>query len=282
MTDILISDIQRFSLHDGPGIRTTVFLKGCSLCCPWCSNPENIHFGMSNYEKDGRKGRYGYYISAEELYREVIKDKHYYSSRGWGKSFEIVCIDELNAMPGGVTFSGGECLLQMDSLQPVLEKLKKEGIHIAIESSLYVSADKLLMAIENVDLFYVDIKILDIDKCRDVLNGNLSVYKDNLQRLYFSRKPIVFRIPVIGGYTDDETNQRAVVDLIRSIPNTANVIKIELIKEHSLGLEKWKSLSRCDSEVIVPDYLGVGDAIVDGYASKLRVETNISVEICKI
>ena len=97
---ILISNIQRFSLQDGPGIRTTLFLKGCNLRCPWCANPENLENNIKKIVKDNREYIFGYYMEVEKLKEELIKDKSYY---------------ELNN--GGVTFSGGEPLLQFKKLE---------------------------------------------------------------------------------------------------------------------------------------------------------------------
>ena len=134
---VLVSNIQRLSLHDGPGIRTTVFFKGCSLHCPWCANPENININSENYfikEKClttclktsicnhkgnveclyGAVGIWGKHYSEEEILKEIKKDKGFYKK------------------DGGVTFSGGEPLLQAKGLVPLLCRLKKEKINIHI------------------------------------------------------------------------------------------------------------------------------------------------------
>ena len=151
MANILLTNIQRFSLHDGPGIRTTVFLKGCSLRCPWCSNPENLNPNPEKYVNNGLSGVYGREYNTDELYIEVVKDLAFYDG-DWSSL-------ELEEMPGGVTFSGGECLLQMDRLEPLLERLKAEKIHTAVETCLFAPAYQLSIAIKYIDLFYVDIKI---------------------------------------------------------------------------------------------------------------------------
>ena len=154
---VLITKIQRFSLHDGPGIRTTVFLKGCSLRCPWCSNPENIEPYLQTYCLDKKVGTYGRYISCNELYEEVTKDRAFYkTTSGTCRAKDA---EDLESLPGGITFSGGEPLLQIKNLKPLLLCLKNENIHIAIETSLFAMQDQLELALECVDLFYVDIKI---------------------------------------------------------------------------------------------------------------------------
>lgn len=225
---ILVTNIQRFSLHDGPGIRTTVFLKGCSLRCPWCSNPENLSHNVEEYIKDGMKGRYGKWYSVKELYDEVMKDVVFYE------------------IEGGVTFSGGETLLQARQLKPLWSLLKDEKnlmgqeVHMAVETCLFVPEEYLLMAIRYIDLFYVDIKILDKGKCREILHGDLSLYEKNIKTLMDSYKPVVLRIPVISGYTDKIDNRSLVADMVKDCINMGNILKIELIKEHNLGRTNMK------------------------------------------
>ena len=267
---ILLTNIQRFSLHDGPGIRTTVFLKGCSLRCPWCSNPENLFPHQETYIKNGIEGTYGKEYKTDELYAEVVKDLAFYDG-AWDSS-------DLNKMPGGVTFSGGECMLQMDKLEPLLERLNEEHIHTAVETCLFAPANQLSIAINYIDLFYVDIKILDEAKCKESINGTLSIYYTNLQTLLNSNKPVVFRIPVIGGYTDDEYNRNKVCELIKEAQG--NVLKIELIKEHNLGTSKYQSLIDGGNDILLPRYLGV--SVMDQYKKEIEEVTNVPVEVCKI
>lgn len=268
----LLTNIQRFSLHDGPGIRTTVFMKGCSLRCPWCSNPENLSPHQQQYIKNGIEGIYGKEYTTDELYAEVVKDIAFYDG-DWSSN-------DLNKMPGGVTFSGGECLLQMDKLVPLLERLNKEKIHTAVETCLFAPASKLSIALNHIDLFYADIKILDETKCKEVLKGKLSLYRANLQTLLNSNKPVVFRIPVIGGYTDDEDNRKKVVELIKEAHG--NVLKIELIKEHSLGVSKYQSLVDGGNAILLPQYQGVSDELMEQYKKEIEAVVNIPVEVCKI
>ncbi len=209
--DILITNIQRFSLYDGPGIRTTVFLKGCSLRCPWCSNPENLVDKVQNYTKDGVNGIYGKYCSCDELYFELMKDRQFYDSKPRGQQQTWDC---LNKIPGGVTFSGGECLLQMKQLKPLMEKLYAESVHMAVETSLFVACSDLKTAIQYIDLFYVDVKLL--------------------------------------------------------------------IKEHNLGISKYKSLIDAGNQDIhIPNYQGISEDVINGYKEALK-NIGIAVEKCKI
>ena len=127
---MIVTNIQHFCLHDGYGIRTTVFLKGCSLRCPWCANPENINMNIEKYvEKLNNKEiekNYGFNITIDELYSEIVKDKNFYSNGG------------------GVTFSGGEPILQINELEDLLIKLNNENINITFETALFVPKDYLV------------------------------------------------------------------------------------------------------------------------------------------
>lgn len=265
---ILITNIQRFSLHDGPGIRTTVFTKGCSLSCPWCSNPENMKMHQEPYVKDGIKGIYGRYLSCDEIYDELIKDKVFYGT--WDKRF--ISMQELKRLPGGVTFSGGEALLWADKLQYLWQKLKDDHIHMAVETSLSVPTQSVELASEYMDLFYVDIKILETERCKAIIKGDLKKYFSNLEYLFLINVPIIFRIPVIGGYTDSKRNRDMVVDVIK----TYRPLKVELIKGHNLGNSKYKSLGKA-----VLEYHEVSDNFLEEYQQMIQ-ELEIETEICRI
>lgn len=274
---VLITNIQRFCLHDGPGIRTTVFLKGCALCCPWCSNPENINGLPQKYNNNGVEGIYGKWYDINEVFNEVVKDKSFYA--GKTDSWNITKAEQISALPGGVTFSGGECLLQIDQMIPLLERLKINRIHIAVETCLFVPKEKLILALDFIDFFYVDVKILNGELCKQIENGDLNLYLNNLKELFNWKneaglsKPVVFRIPVIGSYTDEVVNRKAVKELIKKY--ATKILKLELIKEHNLGESKYKSLNKKIS------YHGVSDDLMDTYKTELE-EIGIPIEICNI
>lgn len=277
---IFLTNVQRFSLHDGPGIRTTVFLKGCSLRCPWCSNPENLVPLPQCYVKDGIKGCYGKYFNAEELIQECLKDKAFYIGKLTNPTHWVISNSkDIDLLPGGVTFSGGEALLQIDALIPVIIGLHNSGVHIAVETCLFVPPKNLQAALEFVDLFYVDTKILDAERCNALEKGNLDCYLSNLDTLFEWRdkkgrnKPVVIRIPVIGSYTDTPDNRNAVKMLLKTYKNS--ILKIELIKEHNLGESKYKSLG------MLPDYHGVEDGLMELYKAELET-LGILTEICCI
>lgn len=278
MKNILVTNIQRFSLHDGPGIRTTVFLKGCSLRCPWCSNPENLIAKKQRYIKNGSLGEYGKYYEPDELYKEIIKDHAFY--KGEIKDFQVTDPSQLDKLPGGVTFSGGEALLQMEWLEPLLIKLKYEKVHTVIETCLFASQRSLDLALKYIDLFYVDVKILDETLCQKYLGRNIQEYLNNLNILMQSGKPIVIRIPVIGGYTDGAKNRKAVLDLLSKFLD--KFLKVELIKEHRLGEKKYQSLIEAGNRYIVmPNYSGVSDEVMENYKKEIE-QLGVWTEICKI
>ena len=280
MNKILLTNIQRFSLHDGPGIRTTVFLKGCSLRCPWCSNPENLVAQPQPYIKDGIEGTYGRYYEPEELIKECLKDKAFYEGKlNSPELWPISDADHIEQLPGGITFSGGEAMLQADALVQVCPALHEQAIHIAVETCLFVPPSNLNLALEMVDFFYVDVKILSPDRCKAVEHGNLDLYLSNLDCLLTwtdaagNHKPVVIRIPVIGSYTDAPKNRKLVHDLLNKYRDS--LLKIELIKEHNLGESKYKSLG------MELDYHGVDDSLMEEYKRELS-DLGIVTEICKI
>ena len=204
-----ITDIQHFSLHDGSGIRTTVFLKGCSIRCPWCANPECISQKI--------QGEFGYDISLDELEKEILKDEPYYKTGG------------------GVTFSGGEPLLQIKCLEPLLKSLKLKNINICFETALFVPKEFLNIAKIYADEFIVDIKMLDAENTKNILKGDINQYLDNLKVLNLEKT--TFRIPVTEYSLYDE-------DLILQLLNQHKPKKLEIFKLHNLAKRKYALLGK--------------------------------------
>lgn len=218
----LITNIQRFSIHDGPGIRTTVFLKGCSIHCPWCSNPENINYYEEAFQLNGTCGIYGKYYEPNNLVEELLKDEVYWINGG------------------GVTFSGGEALTHMNYLLKVFKNLKQENIHIAVETSLFASNESVKKATKFVDFFIIDIKILSNDKCKSILGGDIQLYKTNIDFIYNNvcHENIVFRIPCSAEYTLKNTNRELIIGMLSKYPD----VQIEIFNLHRLGQSKYESL----------------------------------------
>lgn len=250
---VLVSNIQRFSLHDGPGIRTTVFLKGCSLHCPWCSNPENISGKQEDFEKDEHIEICGTYMTCEELYERLMRDKIYYEG-------------------GGVTFSGGEPLLQIRKMEPLLKTLKDEGVHLCAETALFVSEECVDIAMKYFDLFYVDIKILNKDRCAHYLGADLELYVNNLKRLCNRNISFIMRMPIISGYTYDKTNINKVIDLLVE----CDIDYIELLCEHHMGITKYDALHKKR-----PELKGVTQRDMEE-CKRMFEEAGISVELFQV
>lgn len=206
---VRITDIQHFSLHDGPGIRTTVFLKGCNLRCPWCANPECISSKI--------QGEFGYDISLEELENEILKDEPYYKTGG------------------GVTFSGGEPLLQVKCLEPLLKSLKLKNINICFETALFILKDYLTIANLYADEFIVDIKMLNPENSKTVLKGDVNQYLDNIKLLDLNKT--TFRIPVTEYSLNDE---KLILEFIKQFTPK----KLEIFKLHNLAKRKYQILNK--------------------------------------
>ena len=255
---VQLSSVQRFCVHDGPGIRTTVFLKGCGLHCPWCSNPESIYGGIEYFCRDdyctkknnhcevnqqcavlsnkslreedadkctvGAITCYGKMVEREELHSYLLRDRSYYADSG------------------GVTFSGGEVFLQAPALQELMEALKRDGISICVETSLFAPETFVKTLLPYIDIFIIDIKILDRQVCKDVLGGNLDIYFSNLDLVFGNKRnrKIIGRVPLVKGYSDTSENLNRIVSLLRRYPFDL----CEIFSVHNLGAAKYKTLHR--------------------------------------
>lgn len=280
---VLITEIERFALDSGPGIRTAVYVKGCSIRCPWCCKPETISPYPQEYVKDGKKGVYGHEVPWYEICDVVLRDKPFYQGKVAYEDRLKVSGENVEDLPGGVTFSGGEFLLQMPRLERVMARLKKEKVHIAAETSLFASQENLAHALKYVDLFLVDIKLMNKDRVYGTLHGNVERYVRNYDFLLAHETPIVFRIPVIGGWTDDDWNQREICGLLSSrlvkesgTTCLPHVMRIELMKGRHRGTGNYEALRAVDSSVQIPGYEEVSDDAMQAY--RRRVED--AVEGC--
>lgn len=253
---LLVSNIQRFSLHDGPGIRTTVFCMGCSLRCPWCANPENLIYKRRiryfedkcvavgkccNYSDEcGAKNKFN--ISLEKIEKGLCPVS---ALKIVGKEFntedlveEILKDQEYLKFGGGVTFSGGEALLQIDDLLPVLQQLKEKKINICFETCLFVPKQNVDKALKYVDEWIVDIKIIDYQKCKNILNGDLDRYLENLEGLFSNSTSIVMRLPLVDKITNTLLNLERIVFVLKKYRPT----KLEIFSVHNLAESKYKTL----------------------------------------
>lgn len=260
MQKIKVNYIQKVCFHDGPGIRTTIFLNSCLLKCPWCANPETSRFTKKYYVNDNC--RYGgscpYKLTCEgkkssnELLAQnynlcpveaIEKNVKEYSV---SELEEIILEDNfLYKKDGGVTFSGGEPLIQSDVIKELFIRLKKQNINIAVETCLYVSKENIEKIIEYVDLFIIDIKILDTKESAKVLGGNLEKYLTNVDYIFKNRKKVIFRIPLIKPYITSESNLEEIYNLLKEYKPS----KVEIFKGHNLAREKYLKLGLNYNEV---------------------------------
>lgn len=239
-----IFNLQSFSLHDGPGIRTTVFFKGCPLRCIWCHNPEsfkpeqqiiyddykclkcracNGKMNESAAEKcpSGAMEVIGKDISVEELMSEILKDKDYFQNSG-----------------GGVTFSGGEPLLQPEFLIAVLKECKKLGLHTAVDTCGYTDRENFELIGGITDLYLYDIKLINDELHRKYTGVSNRQILENLKFLSELGKRIFIRIPLIPGITDTDDNISGIREFLRSI----KFEQINLLSYHALAKNKYIKL----------------------------------------
>ncbi len=261
-----IFNIERFAIHDGPGIRTTVFFQGCPLKCEWCANPESQKTGHSLMFLE--KKCTGCARCTKECPKGAvsIKDGKAYIDRSRcvccgiceeaclngaisliGKRmkpmdiYQIVARDEdyYRQTGGGVTLSGGEALLYIREITPFLEKCREREIHIAVETCGNIPSENIAAAIGLVDLFLFDIKTLDAEQLLKYTGGNLSQIERNFECIA-ARHPdkLIIRVPVIPEVNNTEKAIRRIFDL--AVKN--KVAKVDLLPYHTLGLTKYRQL----------------------------------------
>jgi pyruvate formate lyase activating enzyme len=229
----LIFDIKRYAVHDGPGIRTTVFFKGCSANCWWCHNPESqdpeIEKSIRINTFDGRTVQeeeiIGKQMTVEEVMKEIKKDQVFFDESG-----------------GGVTLSGGEPLFQPEFLESVLINCKNDGIHTSLDTTGYAPLDVFKSIIPYVDLFLYDLKFIDDrlhQKYTGVSNENILLNLKNLARNY---KKVIVRIPVIPGVTNEELNVSQMINFINDIDS--RILQIDLLPYHKIAKHKYDKLNK--------------------------------------
>jgi pyruvate formate lyase activating enzyme len=273
-----VFNIQRFSTHDGPGIRTTVFLKGCPLHCFWCHNPEGlnprqeiqffadrcilcgecvvlcehgahqIQDGLHTYDRSrcvqcgrcieaccaGAIEFTGKVMTAEAVLEEVMRDEAFYETSH-----------------GGITISGGEPLLQYDFTSRLLALSKASGLHTALETTLYRKWDEIIPLLPLVDLFLVDLKLMDADPHRAATGVSNRQILANARKLARTDKPVIFHMPVIPNVNDNPEAIAAIAQFVRELvqrragrldPGSDPGISLELLPFHRLAGGKYESL----------------------------------------
>jgi pyruvate formate lyase activating enzyme len=230
----IVFDIQKFSIHDGPGIRTTVFLKGCPLDCRWCHNPESKEnsFEISYHaERCLGCGRYaqaveviGRKMTVESVLAEVMKDEPFYETSG-----------------GGMTVSGGEPMAQFAFTQALLAAAKTKGLHTCIETSGFATRAQYKAIYRNVDLFLYDLKETDPAHHQEWTGVALKPIRENLLALDRMGSRIILRCPIIPGMNDRADHLSGIAAVANEL---SHLIEIHLMPYHPLGLSKSERLGK--------------------------------------
>ena len=219
-----IFDIQRFSVHDGPGIRTIVFLKGCVLRCRWCCNPESQSPEIQTMTIGGKTKTVGRDITVAEVLEQVKKDRPYYARSG-----------------GGMTLSGGESLMQYRFAADLLRGAKEAGINTALESTACADYEKIRALLENLDTYLLDIKHIDSRKHKEFTGVGNELILANALKLSEDAKKLVIRVPVIPGFNNTEAE---ILEIAKFAADLKNVTHIHLLPYHRLGYDKSIGLGR--------------------------------------
>lgn len=219
---INLSKIQHFSVGDGEGIRTTVFLKGCNLRCPWCHNPENLSFEpvTLRYKATGLCETLGRRVEAEELLPELLEDLDFYRESG-----------------GGVTFSGGEAMLQAEKIAPLSEMLRESGVSVLIDTAGCVPYARFEALHGKVDGYLFDFKTASPEKYREI-GGDLSLVTENIRRLLDDGERVEIRIPLIPRFNTDADS---VADICAALTDLG-IKSVTLLPFHRLGGAKYEAL----------------------------------------
>ena len=294
-----IFNIMKYAVHDGPGIRTTVFLKGCPLDCWWCHNPESQELKpqltffpnrcigcmdciaackenaitavdgkvVTDLEKCKNNGdctlvcfaearqMAGETMSVEEVVKEVSKDKIFYDESG-----------------GGVTFSGGEPLVQKTYLLELLKEMKKIGIHTTIDTCGYASNETIKEVAELTDLFLFDLKHMNSEKHEKYTGVPNELILENLNILHSMGKDIIIRIPIIPGFND---SKEELEDMKNYISTLKNIKEVDLLSYHSIGQEKYNRIGKPykmkDVKEPSEDEMNYAVSLMEGNGIKVKI-----------
>lgn len=261
----LVFDIKRFAVHDGNGLRTTVFFKGCPLRCKWCQNPEGlsskrrpIYFAKScihcrrceQYAKENQmiyqNNRPYFNLEYKGNFDNLVKicpsaairyDSEEYDI---GKLMEKIKEDQVFFRhDGGVTFSGGEPLMQGEFLVEILKKCKEERIHTAIETTMYASFDLIQRVLPYLDLIYIDLKVFDEDEHQKLTGVSSKIIKEHIQYILESeyKDKVIIRTPLIPSMTATDDN---IINIANFLVSIYPKVKYELLNYNPLASSKYE------------------------------------------
>ena len=257
-----VFNIQRYSIHDGPGIRTTVFLQGCPLKCAWCHNPEGLDSNPSlSFLPADCVGCGRCFKACPNGAHQLLNDRHVIertacqvcgacvreccsealSLVGYETTVADVLEEVLSDKPfyessnGGMTLSGGEPLAQIDFTEALLREAKSEGLHICCDTSGHAEWSSIKRIVKYVDLFLFDLKSVNLEQHALNTGHDNKLIMDNLEKLYKEGARIRIRIPLVPGYNDTEEDLEDLVDVLTGYPK---IEAVELMPYHELGMSK--------------------------------------------
>lgn len=219
-----IFNIQRFSIHDGPGIRSIVFFKGCYMHCAWCCNPESQAYEIQTMRENGKEKIVGKDVMVEEILSELLCDLPYYRRSG-----------------GGITLSGGEILAQPQFARDLLHACKEHGLHTAVESTANAPFDAIKSILPYLDLYLLDVKHMNSAKHKQYTGANNELILENAKKIAQSGVELIVRTPVVPGFNDSAEEIKAISKFAASLQG---VEEHHLLPYHRLGQDKYAGLNR--------------------------------------
>ena len=264
---LTVFNIQRFSIHDGNGVRTNIFFKGCPLHCSWCNNPESIDPAPSIMFDERICHQFGECLTPGKgeiivengklvINRDIITDTSIYNNicpskamivSGQHKSISQI-IQEIekdipfyNMSDGGITLTGGEPLSQGPELKDLIIQLKNRGIHVTAETSLHLPWEIIENYVSLIDLFLADLKHLDKDKFFRFTGGDATLVMGNFEKLDSTGSKYIIRVPVIPGFNFSSAELFSIIDFAAGLKNTS---EINFIPFHALAKEKYVMLGK--------------------------------------
>lgn len=219
-----IFDIQRYSIHDGGGIRTIVFFKGCPLRCKWCCNPEGQHYNVEKMTLGGKEKIVGQDVTVGEIIDIVERDRIYYRRSG-----------------GGLTLSGGESLTQPDFAVALLKTAKERGINTAMESTGFADFSVISRYLPYLDLYLMDIKHMNSAKHKEFTSQPNELILENAKKITDAGARLIVRTPVIPTFN---ATKEEIGEIAKFASSLKGVTQMHILPYHRIGTDKYKGLNR--------------------------------------